>query len=308
MTTTGAAPSSQLNADQQANSQSDGQQIAADRTEPRKPARRILEQEIAEGLGEMRRSDSGLFIAGLSAGLDVGFSLFLMATMWTYAHGQLPVPVVNILVANMYSIGFIFVIIGRSELFTEHTALAVLPVLNGRATLSALGRLWGIVYTSNLIGGAIFAVLAVVVGTNLHVIDRAAFGVIAGHVVDHPWWVILLSAVLAGWLMGLLSWLTAAGRDTISQVVLIWLVTTAIGLGRLHHSIVGTVEVLAGYFAGQGITLGDFGHFLVWTTLGNSIGGVVFVGLVKYGHVIRSNEQREEVNLEDQVEETEKER
>lgn len=269
----------------------------ADRREPRKPARRILEQEIAEGLGEIRRSTSGLFMSGLSAGLDVGFSLFLMAAMYTYTHEQFSESVVQILVANMYAVGFIFVIIGRSELFTEHTALATLPVLNGNASLSGLVRLWGVVYVANLLGATIFAAFAALIGPGLNAIEPAAFGWIAHHLVDHQWWVILLSAVLAGWMMGLLSWLVAAGRDTMSQIVLVWLVTTAIGLGKLHHSIVGTVEVLAAVFSQQNVTLADFGHFLLWATLGNSIGGVVFVALIKYSHVIRSEESVEEVEL-----------
>lgn len=270
-----------------------------DTREPRKSARHILEQEISEGLGEIQRSTAGLFMAGLSAGLDIGFSLLLMAVMTTAVDGYLSEPVRRILVANMYSIGFIFVILGRSELFTEHTTLATLPVLNGRSPLSGLARLWGVVYSSNLVGGAIFAALAVAIGPALGVVDPAAFGVIAHHVVDHAWWVILLSAILAGWLMGLLSWLVAAGRDTISQIVLVWLVTSAIGFARLHHSIVGTVEVLAGLFARQGITMMDFGTFLLWTTIGNSIGGVVFVAIIKYSHVIRSERDREDVDLDD---------
>ncbi len=84
--------------------------------------------------------------------------------------------------------------------------------------------------------------------------------------------------------MGLLSWLVAAGRDTISQIVVVWLITTAIGFAKLHHVILGTVEVMAGYFAGQGITRFDIGHFLLWATLGNALGGTVFVAFVKYGH------------------------
>lgn len=277
----------------------DEQQNDIDHVEPRKPARRILEQEISEGLGEIRRSMSGLFISGLSAGLDVGFSLLLMAVMYTYTVNQLPDSIVQILVANMYAVGFIFVIFGRSELFTEHTALATLPVLNGNATLVDLARLWGVVYVANLVGATIFAALVTTIGPNLGVIDPVAFGWIAHHIVDHSWWVILLSAILAGWMMGLLSWLVAASRDTMSQIVFVWLVTTAIGLGKLHHSIVGTVEVLAGLFAGQGIMLMDFGHFLLWTTLGNSIGGVVFVAVIKYGHVVRSEDQKETVLLEE---------
>ncbi|MFN8446345.1 MAG: formate/nitrite transporter family protein [Caldilineaceae bacterium] len=275
-----------------------------DNLKPRKPARRMLEHEISEGLGEIRRSTAGLFISGLSAGLDVSFSLFLMAVMYTSTHTQLPASIVHILVANMYAVGFIFVIIGRSELFTEHTALATLPVLNGNATLADLARLWSVVYIANLVGTLIFALIATVVGPNLGVIDPEAFGWIAHHVVDHSWWVILLSAVLAGWMMGLLSWLIAAGRDTISQIVLVWLITTAIGLGRLHHAVVGSVEVLAGYFAGQAITLFNVFHVLVWTTLGNTIGGIVFVALIKYSHVVRSEENQEEITLGDDSSQT----
>jgi formate-nitrite transporter family protein len=102
--------------------------------------------------------------------------------------------------------------------------------------------------------------------------------------VSHPWTVILLSGVLAGWLMGLLSWLVAASRDTISQVFMVWLVTFVIGLAHLHHSVAGSAEVLAGVFSGQGATAGDFLHFLSASTLGNAVGGIVFVAVIKYGH------------------------
>jgi formate/nitrite transporter FocA (FNT family) len=239
---------------------------------------------VHEELVQIQRPTAGLFISGLSAGLDVGFSLLLMAVMYTMTAGVFAEPVVNILVANMYSVGFIFVILGRSELFTEHTTLAFLPVLNGRASLGALSRLWVTIYTSNLIGAAIFAFLATIIGPALDVIDPMAFEALARPLVEHPWWIILLSGVLAGWMMGLLSWLITASRDTVSQVLLVWLITTGIGLAHLHHSIVGTVEVLAAVFATQGVTLAEFGHFLLWATLGNAIGGLVFVALIKYGH------------------------
>jgi formate/nitrite transporter FocA (FNT family) len=208
-----------------------------------------------------------------------------MGAMLTLMHDALPEPITKLLVANMYSVGFIFVILGRSELFTEHTTLAFLPVLNRRASLRSLGRLWGLIYFSNLVGATFFAFLVTSVGPSLGVVEPWAFGQVAEQMVHHTWWVVLLSGVLAGWMMGLLSWLVTASRDTISQVIFVWIVTTAIGLSHLHHSIVGTVEVLAGIFAGQGITLFDFLHFIVWATLGNAIGGLVFVALIKYGHV-----------------------
>ncbi len=188
------------------------------------------------------------------------------------------------LVANMYAVGFIIVVLGRSELFTEQTTLAVLTVLNREASVAALARVWLVVYVANLIGAALFAAFAVLIGPALGVIDRPVFGDIALSATNHPGWVVFLSAVLAGWLMGLLSWLVAASRDTISQIVIVWLIATVIGFAHLNHVVVGSVEVLAGVFAGEKVTFGDYGWFLLWATLGNAVGGPVFVALIKFGH------------------------
>lgn len=99
----------------------------------------------------------------------------------------------------------------------------------------------------------------------------------------HPAYVIFLCALLAGWLMGLLSWLVAAARDTISQIVIVWLVAWSIGFAHLPHVIVGSVQMFAAVFAGQA-SIGELNHVLLWATLGNIVGGGVFVALVKYGH------------------------
>jgi formate/nitrite transporter FocA (FNT family) len=91
----------------------------------------------------------------------------------------------------------------------------------------------------------------------------------------------LLSAILAGRLVGLLSWHGAAARDTISTNIAAWLLTTVIGFAKLHRVILGTVEVMAGLFAGQGIPISDLCRFLPWAIIGNTFGGVVLVAIVK---------------------------
>lgn len=260
---------------------------APEEVEPKKASHQILSHELAEGSTALGRSLGGLFISALSAGLDIGFSLFLMAVIRSLTKETYPNATVVFLIANAYAVGFIFVVLGRSELFTEQTTLAVLPVLSGDAKIGALLRLWAIVFAANLIGTAGFAALAVAIGPALGVIDRPAFGEIARSVIDHSSLAILGSAVLAGWLMGLLSWLVAASRDTISQIVVVWLITTVIGLCRLHHVVVGSVEVLAGIFAGQGVTPADYGRFLLWAAVGNAIGGSFFVAFIKYSHSVR---------------------
>lgn len=256
---------------------------------PQKASRHILHDEIVEGIDALDQRAVTLFLSGLSAGLDVSFSLLLMTVIWTLTAETFSEPIVKILAANMYSVGVIFVVLGRSELYTEQTTLAVLPVLNKRAPVAGLLRLWVIVYCANLIGVAAFAWMMTQVGPALGVIDPHAFGVFAHPLTDHPGWVIFCSAVLAGWLMGLLSWLVAASRDTISQIVVVWLIATAIGLCKLHHVVIGSAEVLAGMFANQGISAADYFHFLLWATLGNTVGGSFFVALIKYGYAMKGN-------------------
>ncbi|MEA2693063.1 MAG: formate-nitrite transporter family protein [Acidobacteriota bacterium] len=263
----------------------------ADRQEgSQKSYREILAEEISSGQTELERPALGLLMSGLSAGLDVGWSLFLMGVMLTLVKDALPHPIVEMLVANMYAVGFIFVILGRSELFTEHTTLAVVPVLNGSASVGQLLRLWSLVYVSNIFGVSLFAGMTALLGPALGVISRPALGEIAHGLLAHGGWEIFASAILAGWLMGLLSWLVTASRDTISQVFFVWLVMTAIGFSHLHHVIAGSAEVLAGLFAGQGITWADFGRFLLLATLGNTLGGSFFVALLKFGHATQTSE------------------
>lgn len=247
----------------------------------------ILEEEIWQGLNELERPAGGLFLSGLSAGLDIGFSVFLMAAVLTALGGDPADPLTHFALANMYAVGFIFVILGRSELFTEHTTLAVFPVLGGRAGVGKLARLWGLVYASNVVGGAVFAAIMVAVGPSLGAMSEASFTAIAEELVRHGSFVIFTSAVLAGWLMGLLSWLLAAAQETISRIFFVWLIATGIGYLGLHHCIVGTVEVLGGVFASETLGMAEFGRFLLWTTVGNAAGGAFFVGLVKYSHAVK---------------------
>lgn len=258
--------------------------------ESQKSYHTILEQQTSRAEEELARPALALFLSGLTAGLDLGFGPFAMAVSSTLLKDVFPEPVLVLLNANLYSIGFIFVVLAYSALFTEQTTSAVQPILSGRASVHRLFRLWGIVLVANLIGGSLFAAFAAVLGPASGVAEPAALGELARRVVEQPWWVMLLSAIGAGWLMGLLSWLVVAARDTVSQIVFVWLTTMLIGLAALHHSIAGTVEVLMGVFVGQGATMADYGNFLVWAVLGNAVGGVVFVAGLKYAHVEQSSE------------------
>ena len=149
--------------------------------------------------------------------------------------------------------------------------------------------MWCLVLGGNLTGAATFAFVVAGFGPLLGNVSPSALGTIAHDLIGHPWWVLVVSGMLAGWLMGLLSWLVAATQDTIGQIVCVAVIATTIGFAGLHHCVAGSVEALAGVFAGQGITWGYYGWFLLWTTAGNIMGGVIFATM-KYSHAVRAQE------------------
>ncbi|UPV75429.1 formate/nitrite transporter family protein [Halorussus limi] len=266
-------------------------------TEPpgqgQKSKQEILAEEIQEGLEELRRPADGLFLSGISAGLDIGFGPLFMAVLLTIVGKGWGDPLTRIVVANAYAVGFIFVIGGRSELFTEHTTRASLPVFDGRASVGELARLWALVYGGNILGGSVFAVAMVSFAPAYGIVEPSAFTEIASNLTSHGPWLLLAGGVVAGWLMGLLSWLLTAAKESISRIAVVWLVTTGIGLAHLPHSIAGNVEVLAGTLVSPRISFAQYAGFLALATVGNAVGGSVFVALLKYGHVVRGGGESE---------------
>lgn len=248
----------------------------------------ILNEQIETAMREHERTNFSLFLSSISAGLEIGFSVFLMATVYSLFHGIVHPSVLHLMLAASYPLGFIFVLIGKSELFTEHTTLAVIPVLNRNATFRNLMILWSIVYGGNLLGGYLFGYIMSIIPGRMNVLENMAFEALALKLAGHSSLIILGSGVLAGWLMGLLSWLATSARDTISRILLVILVTTVIGIGGLHHSIVGSIELFTALLTCDTISLGEYFRVQGWATLGNIIGGVVFVAFMKYSHVTYS--------------------
>lgn len=258
---------------------------------PQKSQRVILQHTEEAALTELERGNVGLSLSAISAGLDIGFSVLMMAVIVTLFQGQVSEPSLHILVSLMYPLGFIFVVLGRSELFTEHTTLAVLPVLQGLAPVKKLLRLWGLVYINNIIGGLLFALILSYLSGSMPYLSTNSLNVIADELFKNSWSSNLFGAMLAGWMMGLLAWLVAASRDTISQIFVIIIVTAAIGIAGLPHCIVGNIEAAAGLFNGH-VSFNSYIIFMVTATIGNAAGGAFFVALLKYNHSMLSGREQ----------------
>jgi formate/nitrite transporter FocA (FNT family) len=244
----------------------------------------ILEEQLETSMHEFNRTNSGLFLSAFNAGLEIGFSIVLMGTVLTLFGHQMEPAILHLSLSLCYPLGFIFVIIGRSELFTEHTALAIIPVLRGTVKIKQLLILWGIVYAGNILGGFVFSLILVKVAPMIGFISEEAIRDLALKALDYSSTVIFSSAILAGWMMGLLGWLVTSSQETISRILVVILVTFTIGIGGLHHCIVGSVEIFSGMLVSSEIDFVEYLRFQSWATIGNSFGGAVFVAVLKYSH------------------------
>jgi formate/nitrite transporter FocA (FNT family) len=246
----------------------------------------ILTQAIEAGLEQLNRPSASLFLSAIVAGLLLCFSGMAVAIVTSLCEGSSLAPWQRVLTALVYPLGFVICIMSGAELYTEHTATAVYPVLDRRASHRQMLRLWLLVVAGNLVGAFVGAGLLVladdVVGA------EAGYRRVAEHLVLFPATQLLPSAVLAGMLMALGAWLILATPPTSSQLVSIYMVTFLIGLGGLHHSIAGAVEVFAGLFVGDAVGLTASIRFIGLAIAGNLVGGSVFVAGLNYAHIRQS--------------------
>jgi formate/nitrite transporter FocA (FNT family) len=251
-------------------------------TAERLTAAEIYERVERNAEEELARSSSALAFSGLGAGIAMGLTgLGVASGLAVVGVGEWQ----RFVTSMLYPIGFIAVIVGRSQLFTENTLFPVVLVLErrDRRTLTELARLWTIVFVTNVVGALIFSVLVVKAGgVDAKIVARLVE--LGRQAADHPFASVFVSGVFGGWLIALVAWLVSASQRTIGQIVIIWMLTFMLGVAHLAHCIASSCEILAS--VANGTTRP--GAYLAWlaaATLGNIAGGVLIVALLNYGQV-----------------------
>jgi formate/nitrite transporter FocA (FNT family) len=235
-----------------------------------------------QGEAELERSFNGLALSGLAAGLSIGFSFLAQAVL----QAHLPDTAWRPLVSGFgYSVGFLIVILGRQQLFTETTLTAVIPALTRRTmpTLRLTLRVWVIVLTANLAATWVFAGIAAQPGIFPQP-TIAAMAELAAHTLEGPFWHTVITGGSAGWLIGLMVWLLPAADA--SRALIIILLTYVIAICQFPHIIAGSVEAAFGVFIGHA-SLGDYAfRFLIPTFLGNVAGGTILAALLNHAPLV----------------------
>ena len=246
---------------------------------PRAPV--VYEIIRLEGERELQRPIASLWWSGVAAGISIGFSFLSQAAL---AAG-LPQSQWNHTLASFgYSVGFIIVILGRQQLFTENVLTAVLPVITRRKVswLLRMLRLWGIVLAANVVGCFLFACAFAL----LPMLSDRVTGEMAKLVEDlmhNSAWEMFAKGIGAGWLIASVVWIIASVSS--GQFLVIGLLTYLISLLQFTHIVAGTAEVLYGWVAGL-LTFYDASvKFFLPTLAGNVFGGTILFSVLSYGQV-----------------------
>lgn len=231
-----------------------------------------------EGEEQLKRHGGAIAWSGLGAGLSMGFSFLTMALL----QGRLPEAEWTPLLTSFgYTLGFLIVILGRQQLFTETTLTPVLPILSDFSgeRLISLFRFWGIVLGTNLVGTWLFAWAIsheqVFVPTVWH-----SLGSIAVEAVQEAFWPMVFKSVLAGWLIALMVWILPSAGPAKMPIIIV--ITYTVAIGHFSHSIAGSCEVAFAVLTGTKELSDYFFVFLFPTVLGNTIGGVALVAMLNH--------------------------
>jgi formate/nitrite transporter FocA (FNT family) len=242
----------------------------------------VIHEIIREqGQKEQDRATSGLLWSGLAAGLSIGFSMVAQA----YLQAGLPdvswAPLVD---SFGYSLGFLIVILGQQQLYTETALTAVIPALTHRNAKSVKGmlRVWGIVLVANLVGTLIFGSVAAQQGIFAPEAYEAMLKIGAA-TMQHGFWQTVLLAGASGWLIGLMVWLLPGAGP--SRPLIIILLTYTVALCHFPHIVAGSVEAVFMVVSGHASLGNYFGRFLMPVLIGNTIGGTALAALLNHAPI-----------------------
>jgi formate/nitrite transporter FocA (FNT family) len=247
-----------------------------------------------EGEQDLQRTAGALAFSGLAGGLSMGFSFLTQALM----QAGLPDAIWRHEIASLgYSIGFIIVVLGRQQLFTESTLTAILPVMTRRDAKTVLlaARFWIIVLAANLAGTWIFAAMLTIKGVFTPDVNQALAD-IARQSIASDFLTTFVKAMFAGWLIALMVWILPSARS--AKLLTILIITYVVSLAHLSHIVAGSSEAAYDVYSGAA-SFGDYvTGFLLPTLCGNIIGGVALVSLLNHGAIAPEISERQAMKME----------
>ncbi|UTF52848.1 formate/nitrite transporter family protein [Natronosalvus rutilus] len=236
----------------------------------------VFQRVVADADHEITSGTRELFFSALAGGFSITLTFLVYASMSTKTES-------DIVAALLYPLGFIYIIIGGYQLYTENTLPPVALVLERLSSVPTLLRHWVIVLAGNFAGGALGAVALAYGGVfDAQSAEMAIYFAEKG--IETPATSLFFKGTFAGLVVAGVVWINFAVRDTTSRLLVVYLAFLTVPLGNLFHVVVSFTEVV--YLT---LVLGDVGvifpamtQFVIPVLLGNTLGGVLLVTVVNY--------------------------
>jgi len=242
----------------------------------------IYERTRDEGRRRLSRPVLELAATAAVGGFDVAFGVAALALAGAAISGRFGDGAGDVAGAAAFGIGFVFVVVGRSELFTENFLVPITGMDHGsRGSWLKLGELWVVSLALNVVGGLLLALIL----SSHDVLQEGAGARLARlgeHIAGYGALTALLSAFVAGALMTLMTWFVEGAAATAGlRALMAWLVGFLLALGTFNHAVVSTVELIFAMRYGGDVSLGDLLANLGLAVGGNLAGGLAFVTLAR---------------------------
>ncbi len=249
------------------------------------------------GVQKTRLDLWSLLVLAVLAGAFIALGAMFATTVLAGANGAVPFGLSRLVAGTVFCLGLILVILGGAELFTGN-ALMVMALASGKVRIVEMLRAWAIVYVGNFIGALAMAGLVFLSGQYRlggGSVATVALTIAAGKVAL-PFTEALFLGILCNILVCLAVWLSLGARTTTDKVLAILFPVSAFVAAGFEHVVANMYLVPLGLFithgapaelwtaAGSasgdfpGLTWPAFFASLVPVTIGNVIGGSVFVG------------------------------
>jgi formate/nitrite transporter FocA (FNT family) len=237
----------------------------------------IYERTRQEGRRRLARPVLELAATALVGGFDVAFGVAVFGLAAAAVEPSGGARLGHLVGAVGFGVAFVFIVVGRSELFTENFLVPIAGLSRERGSWLKLGELWVVSLVLNLAGGAALAAVLTSHGV-LHAGSSAPIVGLADHVAGYSPGTAFLSGIIAGALMTLLTWFVEGAADSIGvRIVMGWLVGALLVLGGFNHAIVSTIELFYGIRFGADVGYDQLAANLALSVASNLVGGLALV-------------------------------
>ncbi|MEA2192202.1 MAG: formate-nitrite transporter family protein [Solirubrobacteraceae bacterium] len=257
----------------------------------------IFARTREEGRRRLQRSRLELSSTALVAGFDVVFGVIALVTIAAALTPRFGEEAGHAAGALGFGIAFIFIVVGRSELFTENFLVPITGLRRGHITKLKLAELWVLSPVLNIVGGTLLILVVSVHGVLPHGSGETISKIAQGFD-DNGVATAFCSAIVGGALITVMTWLVEGVGSIGGRIVCAWIGGVLLTLGSFNHVIVVTLEMIFGMRMGADVGgLDIFQNFLVAAT-GNMIGGIVFVTLTRTGQAVGASDDEGPVEEE----------